>query len=259
MRALVAMLAALSLAGCGAPEPGAARVSLVSRAFAEQIGAQGYADDLAQARERQALDRDPGQVHLARSVMQRLVAEATRRTPMARDWPWEIHVLEDDSINAYCAPGGKMMVLSGLMRAPGMNEDRLATVIGHEISHALLEHSRASLARNWLLQSGMWIVAKSLKLGTARSQSALDGLNTVFLPMDRNQERDADVLGLELMARAGFDPVAGVEFWQGADDGTSHDAQLAGFISTHPTSSERLQRLAGLARAWRNAAAGVTP
>jgi predicted Zn-dependent protease len=251
MRVLAVFMALLCLAGCGTREPGEGRVSLVSRAFAEQIGAQGYAEELTSARQSNTVDKDPEQVLQVRTIMQRLIAEATRRYPMARDWPWEIHVLESDSVNAYCAPGGKMMVLSGLLRTPGMNQDRLATVIGHEISHALLEHSRSSLARNWLLQSGMWIVAKSLKLGVVRGQSALEGLHTVFLPMDRNQERDADTLGLELMARAGFNPVSGVEFWQGSAHGSAQDEHLAGFVSTHPTDAERLTRLGEMARRWR--------
>lgn len=253
LRRSLAMLAvAAGLAGCG---QGDGRHYLVSREIAEALGRQGYAEEVAAAREQNALDADPALVALVAAITERLVEEAQRRHPIGRDWQWEIHVLTSPAVNAYCAPGGKMMVLSGLLQATAMNPDRIATVIGHEIAHALLEHARAGLSRDWSLQSGMWIVAKSLKMGVARSQAALAGLNTVFLPMHRDLEREADSLGLALMAQAGFDPRAGVLFWQDSlaqrgelGNGERH---LEAFLSTHPTDQERLTRLTELARQWR--------
>lgn len=249
--ALPVLLLLAGLAGCGRDD---GHLYLVSRETAEALGRQGYAKEMAAAREQHALDADPAQVALVNAITERLVDEARRRYPIGRDWQWEIHVLSDDQVNAYCAPGGKMMVLSGLLKATAMDPDRIATVIGHEIAHALLEHARASLSRDWSLQGGMWIVAKSLKMGVARSRTALAGLNTVFLPMHRDLEREADALGLELMAQAGFDPRRGVLFWQDslaqggqAGNGERH---LEAFLSTHPTDQERLARLTELARQW---------
>jgi predicted Zn-dependent protease len=239
------------LSGCG---QGHSELSLVSRGTAEALGQRDYAATLDQARANSALDANPAQVALVDGIAARLVDEAKRRHPIGRDWHWEIHVLGSDAVNAFCVPGGKMMVLSGLLEASAMDPDKIAMVVGHEIAHALLEHSRANLSRDWVLQSGMWIVSKSLKMGVARSQSALAGLNTVLLPMHRDLEREADVLGLELMARAGFNPEQGLLFWQDAmarnGQAAAGEQNLEAFLSTHPTDQERLQRLATLAKQW---------
>lgn len=251
--ALLTMTA--GLAGCGQVGEDTSRFFLVSRTTAETLGKQNYDAEVEQARQAERLDIDPDQARLVAEVTARLVEEAKRRYPVGRDWAWEIHVLDDPAVNAYCSPGGKMMVLSGLLKATDMDPDRIATVIGHEISHALLEHARASLSRDWLLHSGMWIVAKSLKMGEARSQSAIEGLNTALLPMNRNHEREADALGLEIMAHAGFNPEQGILFWRDAEaEGEAvrrGEKNLEAFISTHPTDEERLARLTELARAWR--------
>jgi Zn-dependent protease with chaperone function len=248
---LPAMLAlATSLAGCGQPDGN--HLFLVSREAAEVIGRQDYAETLRQARTHDALDVNPDQVALVNAIAARLVEVAKRSYPVGRDWQWEIHVISSPQVNAFCSPGGKIAVLSGLLEATRMDPDQVATVIGHEISHALLEHTRASLSRDWLLESGMWIVAKSLKMGAVRSQSAIEEVNTMFMPMHRDQEREADRRGLELMARAGFDPQRGIQFWRttmarraAAGQGDKH---LEAFLSTHPTDEDRLTRLSEQAR-----------
>lgn len=252
----ILLLAAALLSGCG---QGHSDPFLVSRGTAEALGRQDYTATLDQARAGNALDADPEQVRLVAGIAARLVDEAKRGYPVGRDWNWEIHVLSSNAVNAFCAPGGKMMVLSGLLEASAMDPDRIGMVVGHEIAHALLEHSRATLSRDWVLQSGMWIVSKSLKMGTARSQTALAGLNTVLLPMHRDLEREADVLGLELMTRAGFDPEQGLLFWRDAmtrrGQSGAGERNLEAFLSTHPTDQERLLRLAALAKQWRRQAA----
>ncbi len=257
-RALILLLALAGLTGCGA-QPNEEPRFLVGREAAETIGAQHYAAEIEAAREAKALDNDPAQVALVAGIAERLIAEAKRLYPIGQDWHWEIHVLHSPAVNAYCAPGGKIVVLSGLLQAAAMDPNRIANVVGHEIAHALLEHARANLSRDWLLISGMWIVSKSLKMGAVRTQSAIEGLNTILLPMSREHEREADVLGLEIMARAGFDPRAGILFWQDALNrrkaAAAGEQRLEAFLSTHPTDAERLVNLRELAARWNQPAA----
>lgn len=252
-----ALLAALllGLAGCGPSGQPGTHLFLVGRDMAEALGKDNYTATLDQARGDHALDTAPEQVSLVTGIAARLVDEAKRRYPVGRDWQWEIHVIDNDQVNAFCSPGGKIVVLSGLLKATGMDPDQIAMVVGHEISHALLEHTRASLSRDWLLQSGMWIVSKSLKMGALRNQTALANLNTVLLPMHRDLEREADALGLDLMASAGFDPHKGIQFWQDAlarhGEAGRGDQRLEDFMSTHPADAERLARLGEQARKGR--------
>ncbi|NTV95063.1 MAG: M48 family metallopeptidase [Thiobacillus sp.] len=251
-----ALLAAMlfGLSGCGPSGQPGTHMFLVSRDMAEALGQDNYTATLDRARSGNALDSDPDQVRLVTEIATHLVEEAKRRYPVGRDWQWEIHVIGSDQVNAFCMPGGKMAVLSGLLETTGMDPDQIAMVVGHEISHALLEHTRASLSRDWLLQGGMWIVSKSLKMGALRNQSALENLNTVLLPMHRDLEREADALGLDLMASAGFDPGQGIRFWQNAlakrGEVGRGDRHLEAFMSTHPADAERLARLGELARQW---------
>jgi predicted Zn-dependent protease len=252
-RLIVLLLALSGLAGCGA-QPDEEPLFLVGREAAESLGAQHYAAEIEAARQANALDNDPTQVALVAGIAERLIAEAKRLYPISQDWHWEIHVLHSPAVNAYCAPGGKIVVLSGLLQAAAMDPNRIANVVGHEIAHALLEHARANLSRDWLLISGMWIVSKSLKMGAVRTQSAIEGLNTILLPMSREHEREADVLGLEIMARAGFEPRIGILFWQDAINrrkaAASGEQRLEAFLSTHPTDAERLVNLRELAARW---------
>lgn len=254
------LLALAFLAGCGQNGQPGTHMFLVSQDMAEALGKDHYSATLDRARSGNALDADPDQVRLVTEIAAHLVEEAKRRYPVGNDWEWEIHVIGSDQVNAFCSPGGKMAVLSGLLEATGMDPDQIAMVVGHEISHALLEHTRASLSRDWLLQGGMWIVSKSLKMGAMRNQSAIENINTVLLPMHRDLEREADALGLELMASAGFDPGKGVRFWQDSlarrGEVGRGDRHLEAFMSTHPADAERLARLGELARQWHEPEAG---
>ena len=258
-RLIVLLLALAGLAGCGR-QPGEEPLFLVGREAAEGIGAQLYAIQIEEARKVGALDHDPAQVKLVADIAERLIAQAVALYPIGRHWRWELHVINSPAINAYCAPGGKIVVLSGLLQTAAMDPNRIANVVGHEIAHALLEHARANLSRDWLLMSGMWVVSKSLKMGAVRTQSAIEGLNTLLLPMSREHEREADVLGLEIMARAGFDPRAGILFWQDAlnrrQAAAAGEQRLEAFLSTHPTDAERLVNLRELAARWNPPAAG---
>ncbi len=257
-------VAVLLLGGCGKAERAAEyrdkaalhqerhRLHLVSSTVVETLAREDYAAQVRAADKAGRLDVDPESMELLDRVAGPIVAQARKMYPGARDWEWEIHLVTTPEINAVCYPGGKILVFSGLLDATGHDPHKLAMVLGHEVSHALLEHGRAALSRNWALYSGMWIVGKSFKMGAVRSDLILSQLNLTLRPMDRTQESEADVLGLELMARAGFDPVAGARLWEDfiRVKGASSESRkrLEAFTSDHPPDEERLHTLSRLAR-----------
>lgn len=232
-------------------------VQLVSRDAAELMGAKAYTQMLNEFSSKGVLDEDKKLTGAVQDLAVRLVAQATRMYPHTRDWDWDLHVVTKDEMNAFCIAGGKMVVYTGLLQGVDYQEDKIAAVLGHEISHALLEHTRTDMTREWLLSSGLWIASKSFKMGLARSTELGKDLNMAFIPIQRQHERDADALGLELMARAGFDPGAGSQIWM--DMQKMHGQaglgakRLNAFYSDHPMDEERLATLTRLAQKWQSA------
>lgn len=225
-------------------------VQLISRDITQAVASTQYPQALAEFQKKgQAVDQDPEQVRLAHSITKRLVDQAVQVYPSSRPWDWELHVITTDELNASCMAGGKMVMYSGLMEQVGKNPHKIAAVMGHEISHALLEHTRQSLTRELAVHSGLWTVAKSLKIGAARAEQIQSDLSLVTRPIERQYEREADALGLELMARAGFDPIEGSKVWldMKKDFATPGARRLVAFVSDHPLDDERLATLSALA------------
>jgi len=225
---------------------------LFSREVAENLSVSSYRQRIQALSSDSKLDAEtPDDIALLKSVADPIIEQAKKMYPHSRGWEWEYHIERSSDMNAMCFAGGKILVLSGLLENTGRNRDKLALVLGHEVSHALLEHGRAGLSRDWALFSGMWIMAKSFKMGLVRFAVAMEDVQTTLLPMNRNQERDADTLGLELMARAGFNPHEGARAWEDfmVKRGSQTDAgkRLEAFLSSHPTHEDRLGRLTRLA------------
>jgi len=158
---------------------------------------------------------------------------------------WEVTVFEDDSANAFALPGGKIGVHTGLLKV-ATSQDELAAVIGHEIAHVLAEHGNERASTTFVAQSGLQVVESMAGPPSPTRDTALAvlGLGTqvgVLLPFSRKQESEADLLGLDLMARAGFDPRASVTLWQHmARSGGGKPPEL---LSTHPSSATRISEL----------------
>lgn len=231
---------------------------MLSREVTENLSISNYQQRVQALSSENKLDSaSADDIALLKSVADPIIEQAKRMYPHSRGWEWEYHLESSDGINAMCFAGGKILVLTGLLENTGRNRDKLALVLGHEVSHALLEHGRASLSRDWALFSGMWIVAKSFKMGMARFSVALEGMQTTLLPLNRGQERDADTLGLEIMARAGFDPHEGARVWEDflaiRGSRTRADKSLEAFLSSHPADEDRLSKLAQLANKIRPA------
>lgn len=216
---------------------------IVSEAEIEQAAAQSYAAELQKAQQKQALNTDPALVKRVRGIADRLIPQVGVFRPDARNWKWEVNVQTTDELNAYCMPGGKIMVYSGLVKKLNLSDDELSAVIGHEMAHALREHSRERVSRAYAQQialSGVAAVA-GLGQGTAGLAGALADV-TFQLPHSREQEAEADRIGLELMARAGFDPNAAPSVWVKMGEASGGGGQPE-FLSTHPSGSSRIKDL----------------
>ncbi|WP_029898123.1 M48 family metallopeptidase [Desulfohalovibrio reitneri] len=183
------------------------------------------------------------------------VGKNISRVSIRPDWDWKFYVIEDDSANAFALPGGKVFVHTGILEL-AQSDDELATVMGHEIAHALLRHGSERMSTAMALNLGSAIGAAAMGGGSREQQAAMVafgiGANVgVLLPFSRNQEREADKIGLRLMAEADYDPAAAVTFWQrmlAKKEEAGKDAPPE-FLSTHPPTNERIETLRDL-QAW---------
>ena len=201
-----------------------------------------YAQMMAEAKKKNALDRDPAQVQRVKNIVARLVPQTTVFRPDAKSWPWEVHVISTDEVNAWCMPHGKMAVYTGLIQKLNITDDELAAVMGHEISHALREHTREQISQQMGTQAVIGLAGALFGLGeTAQNLGGMVANVTLNLPKSRTDETEADRMGVELAARAGYDPRAALSLWQKMEKvGGSQPPQ---WLSTHPSNETRLSDL----------------
>ena len=219
--------------------------NFVSEADLRATAVQNYQQTLAGGQKAGKLNDDPALTRRVRAISSRLIAQTAYFRADAPKWPWEVNVMDSPELNAWCMPGGKVMVYSGLVKQLQLTDDELAAVIGHELAHALREHARERISReygqNLLLTVGMVALGVS---GPAAQLGDMLGKVTFSLPHGRTQETEADGMGLELMARAGYDPAAAVNVWRKM--AKVQQSQQAEFLSTHPSSSTRIAELQAL-------------
>jgi predicted Zn-dependent protease len=230
-------------------EPGAVGVErtqrmLISSEAIEKGAEKAYAAELVRARAAGTLNADAAQTALVQRIADRIVRVTSVFRTDATAWPWQVNVLRSRELNAYCMPGGRIMVYSGLIERLELTDAELATVIAHEVAHALREHTRERVSRAYGQQL---ILVGAAVIGGANSQ-ALDIANmvadvTFTLPFSRNQESEADEIGLELQARAGFEPRAAIVLWQKM---RRADVGVPAFLSTHPSRKTRIKDIEAL-------------
>jgi predicted Zn-dependent protease len=207
-----------------------------------------YAQMMAEAQKKNALDRDAAQVARVKAITSRLVPQTAVFRPDAQKWAWEVHVLTLNDVNAWCMPGGKMAVYSGLIEKLQATDDELAAVMGHEISHALREHSREAISRQMATQTAVGVAGAILgvgQLGTSLGNMVADV--TLNLPNSRTNEVEADRIGVELAARAGYNPNAAITLWEKMAK-LSSGGQPPKWLSTHPSHEDRINDLKAYAQ-----------
>lgn len=219
----------------------------VSAESIEQASSQQYAQVMAEAKKKGLLNRNPAYVNRVRTISNRIIQQVSAFRPDAARWNWEVNVLTSPEVNAWAMPGGKIAVYTGLIEKLQLSDDELAAVIGHEISHALREHSRERASEQAVAGAGISILSAAAGLGDLGQQGlqyAYMGL--LGLPNSRQHETEADRIGVELAARAGYDPRAAVTLWQKMGQASSGEPPK--FMSTHPPRAERLSDLTEYSR-----------
>ncbi len=209
------------------------------------MSAQGYEETKKEAQSKGALDVDKAEYARAVAVSKRLIAHVPTFRNDASGWAWEVHVIKSPELNAYCMPGGKIMFYSGLIETLHLTDAEIAAVMGHEISHALREHGRERMSEELIKQFGLGILQATGTIGP-ESAGALNALTTVAVTLrhSRGQESEADSMGLELMARAGYNPQEAVNLWKKMGD--QGGAKPPEFLSTHPADSTRIHQIESL-------------
>jgi predicted Zn-dependent protease len=242
---------AVLAAGCqtvDTTKPGVVGVDRDQRMMvsAEEVNAgsaKAYAQMMAEARKKGVLDKDPAQVARVVAITRRLIPHTTVFRPDAAKWPWEVHVISINEVNAWCMPQGKMAMYTGLIQKLGATDDEIAAVMGHEIAHALREHSREQISRQMGMQMGIGVIGALFGIGELGQGIAGQVANvTLNLPKSREAETEADRIGIELAARAGFNPNAAISLWEKMGK-LAGDKQPPKWLSTHPPHGDRIADL----------------
>lgn len=217
-------------------------VSGLSSAEVDQMAAQSYQEMLAEARSKNLLNTDTAMLRRLRSIADSLVKEVDHFRPDATSWAWEVNLIKSDALNASCMPGGKILFYTGIVDKLNLTDDEIAQIMGHEIAHALREHGREAISRAYATQMGTQVIGSLLGLGEGTRQAADMAVQYgLTLPNSRSNETEADLIGLELAARAGYNPEAAVTLWQKM--GSASQGAPPAFLSTHPSPSGRIETL----------------
>ena len=242
----------LLLAACQTSSlTGRSQYMVVSEQMAVSQSAAAYVQMMGELDKKKKIEAGTEREKKVREITDRLVAQAVRVRPDAKGWAWEVKVIDDPkTVNAFCMAGGKMAIYSGMWEKLRATDDEIAQVMGHEIAHALADHTRErmSIAMTSAAVTTAAAVAITVAGGDERAGLALTGAQlasvlAIQLPNSRESEAEADQIGIELAARAGYDPKAAVTLWQkmGKEDGGPPE-----FLSTHPSPQNRAARLAEL-------------
>ena len=218
---------------------------LVSSEQAEAGAAQFYAQEMQKFSSKGTLNANSQQTARVREIASRLINQAGAFRPDTRSWKWEVNVINSKELNAYCAAGGKIAVYSGLIDSLHLTDAEIAAVMGHEIAHALREHTREAMSEAVAQQVGVSVIAALAGFGQGATDLLASATHVaVGLPFSRQKEREADEIGLELMARAGYDPHSAVSVWRKMmSNGGGNPPEI---LSTHPAPASRIQDIEAL-------------
>jgi predicted Zn-dependent protease len=213
---------------------------LVSADQIEQAAAQQYAQLKQQAAQQRALGPDSHpQVVRLRAISQRIIPFSSEWNERASRWKWEVILIGSKQVNAFCMPGGKIAFYTGILEQLQLTDDEVAMVMGHEVAHALREHARERMGKNMATQGAIGLGAAILGLGSIGRSVADMGGQLLTLKFGREDESEADLVGMELAARAGYDPRAGVSLWNKMAQASKGAPPQ--FLSTHPSGPTRIR------------------
>lgn len=212
---------------------------LVPAENVERSATQQYQQMLQQAAAKNALGpADNAQVKRLRHIAQRIIPFAIPWNERARQWKWEVNLIGSNQINAFCMPGGKIAFYSGILKQLQLTDDEVAMVMGHEVAHALREHARERMGKNTATNLGANVITQLFGLGQLGQMATNYGAQLLTLEFSRSDESEADLVGMELAARAGFDPRAGVTLWRKMS--AANKGAPPQWLSTHPSGTTRI-------------------
>ena len=251
--AVALLLAGAGLAVMAQPREGvevgknSAFTKLVPAEQVERSAARQYAQMLSQANSKKALGgKDHPQVQRLRGIARRIIPFANTWNVRARDWQWEVNLIGSSQINAFCMPGGKIAFYTGILDKLKLSDDEVAMVMGHEIAHALREHARERMGKTVVThgaaQIGGALLSSIFGINPNLTDMATRGAaNLLTLEFSREDESEADLVGMDLAARAGFDPRSGVSLWQKM--AAANKGAPPQWLSTHPSGSTRIAEI----------------
>lgn len=250
MRTWLVLLLVIFFSGCATSPTGRSQLMLVSPQQAISASKEAYVQTLQPLQKEGKIDTNPAISRRVRTITGRIIAQAVEQFPASRSWDWSVKVIDDpEQVNAWCMAGGKMAVYTGLLNKVKPTDDELAQVMAHEIAHALANHSAEKMSMAMATQMGMLGVAIAAQdsdyAGLAMTGSAMAAALAVTLPNSRSAESEADIMGIELAAIAGYDPRAAVTLWDKM--GKVGGPKPPQFLSTHPSPTNRQATLSKLA------------
>lgn len=246
----VVLLVAGVLAGCQTnPVTGRKQFIVVSEDQAIASSRSAYVQMLTPYQDKGKLDNDPAVTARITAITERLIPHAIAYRPETKDWQWSVKVIDDPkTVNAWCMAGGKMAFYTGLITALKPSDDEIAQVMGHEIAHALAKHQAEKMSRAMATTVGVSAVAiltDRRYAGVAAAGAAAAAAVAIDLPNSRGAESEADRIGIELAAKAGYDPRSAVTLWEKMGK-VSGGSGKSDFFSTHPSPDKRMEALAAL-------------
>lgn len=217
-------------------------------AEAMEEGAQAaYTKVINDAKSKGKLNRDKATLKRLKNVMNRLVPHTKVFRADAPKWGWEVNLIHEDTLNAWCMPGGKIAFYTGIIEKLKLNDAEIAAIMGHEMAHALREHSRERASQDQLRKLGL-VIAQQVTGASGQVMQLADIATyyTISLPYSREHERESDAIGVELAARAGYDPKAAANVWKKM--AAQSKSQPPEFLSTHPAPQSRIVELENAAK-----------
>lgn len=238
------------MTACTSSPTGRSQLMLVSPEQAISASKEAYVQTLKPLDDKGKVDNDPVETKRVKLITGRLITQAIKDYPHTKNWEWSVKVIDDpEMVNAWCMAGGKMAIYTGLLNKVDPSDDELAQVMGHEIAHALANHTAEKMSVSMASQMGMVAIAVLVSdnkySGAALTGAALAATMAIQLPNSRTAEIEADRMGIELAAKAGYDPNAAATLWEKM--GKTSGSGTPEFLSTHPAPGNRQQTLRQLA------------